>query len=172
MGHEVLRTARLTLRRPTAGDLPAIYTLHADPAACAHNPSDAVSTVAEARALYTRWDGQWRRSGYGYWTIWARGTSSGPLGFCGVKPATLADREVLNLFYRLAPAAWGRGFATEAARAVVAWADRHLTGWPVVARVRPANVASQRVAQRAGLVRAAHLDEAGDDGPDWLFATE
>jgi ribosomal-protein-alanine N-acetyltransferase len=170
MGHEELCTARLTLRRPTVADLPVIYAVHADPAACAHNPSDGLRTVAEARALFACWDGQWRRSGFGYWVVRAAAYEA-PVGFCGVKPATLAGREVLNLFYRLAPAAWGNGFATEAASAVVAWAGRHLTDWSVVARVRPANLASQTVARRAGLVRAPHLDEPGDDGPDWLFAT-
>jgi [ribosomal protein S5]-alanine N-acetyltransferase len=170
MGHEVLRTARLTLRRPTTDDLPAIYTVHADPVACAHNPSDGLVTVAEARALFTRWDRQWRRSGFGYWVV-CRREGNEALGFCGVRPVTVAGREALNLFYRLAPAEWGHGFATEAASTVVAWAARHLADWAVVARVRPANLASQRVAQRAGLVRAPHLDEPGDDGPDWFFAS-
>ncbi|WP_234425979.1 hypothetical protein [Streptomyces kebangsaanensis] len=41
----------------------------------------------------------------------------------------------------------------------------------MVARIRPANTASQRVALRAGLARAAHLDGPGEDGLDWIFAT-
>jgi RimJ/RimL family protein N-acetyltransferase len=44
-------------------------------------------------------------------------------------------------------------------------------GLPVIARVRPANVASARVAERAGLVRAEHLDTDGADGPDLIFQT-
>ncbi|WP_211264037.1 hypothetical protein [Streptosporangium amethystogenes] len=40
----------------------------------------------------------------------------------------------------------------------------------VIARVRPANTASQRVTVRAGLVRAEHLDIAGEDGLGWNFA--
>ncbi|WP_197048720.1 hypothetical protein [Streptosporangium roseum] len=40
----------------------------------------------------------------------------------------------------------------------------------VIARVRPATTASRRVAVRAGLVRAEHLDIAGQDGLDWTFA--
>jgi RimJ/RimL family protein N-acetyltransferase len=59
--------------------------------------------------------------------------------------------------------------ATEAATAVVAWAGLHLPEWPIIARVRPDNVASQKVAQRAGLTRAEHLDDDGEDGLDWLF---
>jgi RimJ/RimL family protein N-acetyltransferase len=166
--HELLTTARLTLRRPAPADLPAIFAVHADPAACRHNPSDALRTVAQARGLLARWDAQWRRSGFGYWVV---RDPDGVVGFCGLKPVPMGGREVLNLFYRFAPFAWGRGYATEAATAVVSWASRHRTGWPVVARVRPANTASQRVALRAGLVRVPHLDDTGADGPDWLYAS-
>jgi RimJ/RimL family protein N-acetyltransferase len=50
---------------------------------------------------------------------------------------------------------------------VVGWAaERRLS---LVARIRPENLASQRVAIRAGLVRAEHLDGEGYDGFDWLY---
>jgi RimJ/RimL family protein N-acetyltransferase len=45
------------------------------------------------------------------------------------------------------------------------------SGWPVIARVRPANHTSARVALKAGLVRTAELDNLGQDGPDWIFAS-
>jgi len=92
------------------------------------------------------------------------------LGFCGIKPMKLHGMKVLNLFYRFTPAAWGQGLAGEAATAVAAWATRQVPDLPLIARVRPANVASQRVAARAGLIRAQHLDGAGYDGEDWIYA--
>jgi RimJ/RimL family protein N-acetyltransferase len=73
---------------------------------------------------------------------------------------------VSNLFYRLDPCAWGQGVGSEAAMAVVEWSPRLHPGCPVIARVRPANHASARVALKAGLARAAELDSLGDDGPD------
>lgn len=82
----------------------------------------------------------------------------------------LQDREVLNLFYRLDPVAWGNGIATEAASTVVKWATTNRPDYPVIARVRPENVASATAAERTGLRRAAHLDTAGEDGLDWIFA--
>jgi len=42
---------------------------------------------------------------------------------------------------------------------------------PVIARIRPANVGSARVALRAGLRRAEHLDTLGEDGLDWVFTS-
>jgi RimJ/RimL family protein N-acetyltransferase len=164
-----LQTARLSLRRPTVGDIDAIFEIQGDPRACHHNPSDRLSQCEEAEELYRRWDEQWRRYGYGYWVVCRHG-SDVQLGFCGVKPMELSGLKVLNLFYRFDPSAWGKGFASEAATAVAAWASWQVPELPLIARVRPANVASQRVAIRAGLIRAEHLDTTGEDGVDWIFA--
>lgn len=170
-GNEELSTARLSLRRPTPADIDAIYRVHSDRRACAHNPADLLTSQADAEDLYRRWDQHWRHHGFGYWVVHPREADDErlSLGFCGLKVMHLAGREVLNLFYRLAPAAWGDGVATEAATAVVDWAATHLPGRPVIARVRPANVASATVATRSGLRRAACLDTAGEDGLDWIF---
>lgn len=170
MSQELL-TERLSLRRPTPGDVPTILAVHADPLACAHNPSDALATTAEAEELYQRWDEHWRSFGFGYWVVRLDETR---VGFCGIKVMELGGRRVLNLFYRFAPAYWNQGIATEAATAVVRWATTRQPDQPdqlVIARVRPENVASQLVAARAGLVRAEHLDGEGYDGFDWVFAS-
>jgi ribosomal-protein-alanine N-acetyltransferase len=164
---EELRTTRLSLRRPTPADVDAILAVHSDSLACAHNPSDMLVTREEAADLFQRWDNHWQRHGFGYWVV---RESVEPLGFCGVKLMPLWDNEILNLFYRFAPAAWGKGFASEAATAVVRWMTARAPDHPVIARVRPDNVASQRVAVNAGLARAPHLDTEGEDGLDWIYA--
>jgi RimJ/RimL family protein N-acetyltransferase len=94
------------------------------------------------------------------------------MGFCGLKVMRLAGREVLNLFYRLDPSFWGKGIATEAATAVAKWTVTHESGRPIVARVRPDNVASATVAERAGLSRAEHLDAEGADGFDLIYVRD
>jgi [ribosomal protein S5]-alanine N-acetyltransferase len=165
-----LLTARLSLRRPTTGDIDAILAIHRDPRACIHNPSDALTTRAEAEDLFSRWDEHWRRFGFGYWVVRCR-ESAEPIGFAGVKLVRFDQRRVLNLFYRFTPSTWGSGLASEAASAVVAWAGESLAEYPIVARVRPDNVASQRVATKSGLVRARHLDSRGYDGIDWVYVS-
>lgn len=165
-----LRTPRLSLRRPTEADIEAIFAIHHDPETCLHNPSDALTRPDEAEELYSRWNDQWQRCGYGYWVV-RRHDSARQLGFCGIKPMELHGMKVLNLFYRFATSAWGQGFAGEAAAAVTAWASRHVPDLPLIARVRPANIASQHVAVRAGLTRAEQFDETGYDGLDWIYAT-
>lgn len=169
--NDELMTERLSLRRPTPADIDAIYRVHRDPAACVHNPADMLTTRADAEDRYRRWDQHWEHHGFGYWVIHPRAREGQPLslGFCGLKLMHLYGREVLNLFYRLDPTAWGNGVATEGASAVVDWAATHLPDRPVIARVRPDNVASATVAIRTGLQRAAHLDTEGEDGLDWIF---
>jgi [ribosomal protein S5]-alanine N-acetyltransferase len=169
-GDEELLTARLSLRRPTPADIDVVFAIHRDERACAHNPSDLLTTRAAAEDLYRQWDEHWRRHSFGYWAIRARDARE-PVGFCGIKVVRLQEHDVLNLFYRLAPSAWGNGLATEAATAVIAWAAAHRPQHPVVARVRPDNVASARVALRSGLHRAEHLDSAGEDGLDLIYTS-
>jgi RimJ/RimL family protein N-acetyltransferase len=165
---EELVTARLSLRRPTPADIDAIFSIHSEERACAHNPSDMLATRDQARQLFQRWDEHWRRFGFGYWVVRHRG-SDAPIGFCGIKVMQFNQRDVVNLFYRFDPAAWGRGLATEAATAVTGWAAENIPDRALIARIRPQNVASQRVAIHAGLARAEDLDAPGEDGPDWIF---
>lgn len=80
------------------------------------------------------------------------------VGFVGVRRLAVAGRPVFNLYYRLAPSAWGGGIAGRHALAAVAEANRRWPDVPVIARMQPANVPSQRTA------RAAGLDPVGHDG--------
>ena len=165
-----LHTASLSLRVPDQDDVDAILAIHADPRDCAHNPSDALATRAEAEDLLRGWQEQWQRHGAGYWTI--RGSHDDEcLGFCGVKFVELKSRRVLNLFCRLAPAHWGRGIGGEASAAVVQWGRSHWPEIPIIARVRPENHASRMLSERCGLRRAPDLDTDGEDGMDWVFVT-
>jgi ribosomal-protein-alanine N-acetyltransferase len=168
-----LLTARLRLRLPLLGDVDVVQRIHQDPAAVAHNPSDALADRDSAEDLLRRWRSRWQQDGVGYWMVTGR-TDPTVLGFCGVRPMRLAGAPMLNLFYRFDPAAWGRGIATEAVTAVVGWVIRIRPDQRLVARIRPGNAGSARVAAKAGLVRAANLDTDGEDGPDqiWILPSD
>lgn len=62
--------------------------------------------------------------------------------------------------------------ASEAASLVVSWAAIHQGAYRVIARVRPANVGSHRVALNAGLIRAPNLDGPGLDGSDHIYTSK
>lgn len=167
---EAWTTARLGLRRPTVADVGEVLRLHQDLRATQHNPADALEDETAARQLVQTWVQHWDDHAIGYWMLSWR-VDAAVLGVCGVKVMTINGRQVLNLLYRLHPAAWGQGVASEAAVAVVNRAVQHHQGLPVVARVRPDNYASARVALAARLVRAEHLDIEGEAGAEHLFVS-
>lgn len=160
-----LRTTRLVLRRPVRADAGFVFSVHNDRRTTEHNPGDALHTPEEAEQLLSRWDAHWNRHGFGYWVV----VAETPVGFCGAKVMELARQPILNLFYRLAPEHWGRGIASEAAGAVRQWASE--VDLPLVARVRPDNVASARIATRIGLQRRPELDGPGFDGFDHIYVS-
>ncbi|MQY23535.1 GNAT family N-acetyltransferase [Nocardia macrotermitis] len=150
---EQVPTDRLALLRPVPADAEAILRI----CGVAEPWVTVVPNLVAAQRLYLEWDEHWRRHGYGYWTVRTR-TDDTVVGFCGIRSMNMPAGPALNLFYRLAPATRGQGFAAEAASAVVAHARTHLPKLPVIARIQPENDASHRVAERAGLSRAEYLD--------------
>ena len=90
-----------------------------------------------------------RSRGFSLWAVEERGTGS-LLGDCGLQPLEHLGPEI-EVGYDLHPRAWGRGLATEAARAVMGYAFGALGLERVVAVVKPDNLASQRVLEKAGL---------------------
>jgi len=164
-----LQTPRLLLIPPIIADAPSVLEILSDPRTVEHNPSDRVGDLDQAVDLVRRWRSQWERYGFGYWCL-REPADHAVVGYCGVKTVRFRGQEALNLVYRLAPQAWGRGLATEAASAVVTWSVEHVPHRRIIARVRPDNQPSQRVATKAGLHRARELDEEGYDGLDLIFA--
>jgi RimJ/RimL family protein N-acetyltransferase len=114
--------------------------------------------VEEARRDLETYARIWKEHGVGYWAVELEGTF---VGVAGIRPVELAGRAVWNVFYRFFPTVWGRGYALEAVREAVAVAESVAVERPIVALTLPANTASIRVAERAGLVRRPELDRDG-----------
>lgn len=154
------RTERLALRPVQAGDGPALFAIDGDPATHQFNPpGSAAPDLANSEARLCEWLRHWDVDGVGYWAI-LLAEAPDVIGFGGVQRIIWRERDALNLYYRFSPRAWGHGYATEMARVAVTLARAHLPQWPIIARVRPANVPSLRVAERAGLLRRSDLDDA------------
>jgi [ribosomal protein S5]-alanine N-acetyltransferase len=73
------------------------------------------------------------------------------IGFCGFFLQNVDDHDELEIAYRLHPAHWGQGFATEAAQAVRDYAFGELKIPRVISLIHPANTASRRVAEKNGM---------------------
>lgn len=170
MGTQEIRTERLRLARPSPTDSAGVFAILGDPLTVEHNPSDRLEGRGEAAELVARWVRHWDEHGFGYWCVREAGKDR-IIGYAGAKRVVMHGRPVLNLVYRFVPEVWGRGFATEAAAAVVSRALDEMPSETVVARVRPSNLASQNVALKAGLRRDAAMDCQGEDGLDWAFTS-
>jgi [ribosomal protein S5]-alanine N-acetyltransferase len=144
----------VALRPPAEQDLKAVFSIHGDERTNRHNPAGPLSDLEDARTLLAGWIEDWRSRGVGYWVLEAAADAR-VLGFAGVR-IIRADVELLNLYYRLSPDAWGRGIARAVARHAVGHAHRGWPQLPVIARMQPGHVASERTALSAGLQPAGH----------------
>jgi ribosomal-protein-alanine N-acetyltransferase len=151
------QTARLTLRRLLPTDGPAMFAVHGDPATYRYSPARPHPDLATSEEMLRGCLRDWETSGFGYWAVTLRQEEK-IIGFGGVEYRVWRDRDVLNLYYRFTPSAWGQGYATELAQRAVSLARTYLPQWPVVARTRATNIPSIRTAERAGLIRRPDLD--------------
>ena len=97
--------------------------------------------------------GHWTFLGFGYWAVIDRASATfvGELGFADFKRDLAPDvRGVPEIGWALASHAQGRGLATEALRAALAWGDAHLDASRTIALIDPDNAPSLRVAENVG----------------------
>ena len=111
---------------------------------------------SESWARILRLAGSWSLLGFGYWAI--REISSGRFvgqgGFADPRREIVPSLDgIPEAGWVLAPWAHGKGYATEAVLALVAWADINLTNVETVCLIQPENTPSLRVAEKAGYVR-------------------
>lgn len=150
-------TARLRLRRPVLVDLSSVVAIDSDPRTNLHRPGGAPSAERCAQT-FREFLSEWDAHGVGYWVV---ELGDQVIGMAGVEPQCFSNRSCWNLYFRLSPEVWGRGFAVEAANEATAMALNTEPAWPVVARTRPSNYAAARVAIKAGLQRRPELDVNG-----------
>jgi RimJ/RimL family protein N-acetyltransferase len=165
----LLTTARLVLRRPAPEDLSAFLRIYGDPATNTHDPLGPVPDIATAATMLSASMAHWDQHGFGSFVVATRDAPLWVIGCAGVVWRAYTDVDVLNLGYRLEPAAWGKGYATEIATESLRHAFTDM-GLPVVfALVRPANAASIRVLEKLGLRRAGTLDDVPGQAPSLLY---
>jgi RimJ/RimL family protein N-acetyltransferase len=147
-----LTTERLLLRRWRAADLDPFADVNADPAVMEYYP--ATLSRARTEALIERIDGYFEDHGYGLWSV-ELPREAPFVGYVGLTPV---DKDVpfapaVELGWRLARDFWGRGIATEGARAASAFAFEQLRLPELVAYTAVGNLRSRRVMERLGMRR-------------------
>jgi RimJ/RimL family protein N-acetyltransferase len=152
-----LRTDRLLLREWQNADREPFAELNADPRV-AEFLSGTLDRAA-SDALFDRIVGHWAKNGHGLWAV-ERIDDGAFLGFVGLATHAFeaAFMPSVEVGWRLAPAAWGHGYATEAARAALRFGFENLGLAEIVSFTVPGNVKSRAVMERLGMTR----DAAGD----------
>jgi RimJ/RimL family protein N-acetyltransferase len=148
----ILETERLLLREFDEGDAEPFYVLGSDPAIIRYtaDPGGGLTSVEHAlEILRSHPLADYQRYGFGRWACVHKATGQ-VIGFAGLK--YLDDLREVDIGYRLLPAYWGLGLATEAGRAVLDDGFTRLGLVRVIGLVVPDNRASVRVLEKLGLV--------------------
>jgi len=153
----VVTTARLVLRGYTAGDFESLRALWGS-AEVTRYITGQPSTASESWMRLLNSAGHWALLGFGFWLVEERasGRFVGQVGLADLK------RDIEPGFDGAPEAGWvldpwchGRGYATEAVKAALAWGEANIAMSRCVCMISPDHAASLRVAAKCGFTRFA-----------------
>ena len=152
-----LTTDRLILRPWREADFEPFAAMSADPAVMEYFP--ATLSRAESDAVAGKLKSLIEENGIGFWAMEVPG-EAGFIGFTGIQKVTFEapfvpapPASVVEIGWRLAPAYWGKGYASEAARAALAHGFGELGLSEIVSFTAQGNKRSQAVMERIGMNR-------------------
>jgi RimJ/RimL family protein N-acetyltransferase len=145
----ILMTPRLVLRKFAWDDAPALEAVLGDPVTMEFYPAplDRKGVEGWIEKNFARY----RRDGHGLWAMLLKGSHE-LIGDCGCIMQEVEGKQEVEVGYHVRRDLWGRGYATEAARACMDYAFTRLRAKRVISMIRPPNIASRRVAEKNGLV--------------------
>jgi [ribosomal protein S5]-alanine N-acetyltransferase len=145
-----LESSRLILRPFREADCAALAAIHCRPEVARFVMPGGVpqSTMREAFDNIAAAMGHWALRGHGRWAVDERATGR-MIGRCGYNDFPY-EWPGLELGWTFHPDVWGRGYATEAANAAVAWGFGVAKFETIIHLIAPENTASQAVATRLG----------------------
>jgi ribosomal-protein-alanine N-acetyltransferase len=156
-----IRTPRLRLRPFREADAPAHLALYQDAEVTRHlggGPFVGDEIEARSRRAVEKFVRYWAENGFGVFAVEDAATGRF-LGQCGLNPIDeLGEIEVLYAFER---AAWGRGLATEAAGAALAYGFGEARVDRIVAVTHPEHTRSRHVLEKLGMRYEREVDVFG-----------
>jgi RimJ/RimL family protein N-acetyltransferase len=152
----VLETERLILRGHQLEDFPAHAAMWNDERTLRHT-GGSLRSEENLWSRFLRNEGQWHLTGTGMWAVEdkASGAYAGMAGFIFAKRMIdIPYRDAPEMGWALAPDFHGKGLAREAVARCLAWGEAHLKADAIWCMIKPGNLASQKVAGRAGFREA------------------
>jgi len=144
----VIETPRLLLRRMTPADADALFAVLGDPVSMKYYP-DAFSRDDVNR--WIAWSiASYAEHGHGLYAMVLK-SSGEVIGDCGHVRQDVDGATEIEIGYHVLRSLQGLGYATEAARACVEYGFAKLGAKRMISLIRPENLASRRVAEKAGM---------------------
>lgn len=147
----ILETPRLVIRRLSSSDVKSLKPILGDSEVMKYSLKGALNEEG-IKEYIDKILSHYDRHGYGLWGIVQKGTDE-LIGIAGLIYQILEDSPFTELAYRLARKHWGKGFATEAAKAILEYAFNTLNIDRLISIIEPGNAASVKVAIRVGMTR-------------------
>ena len=166
----ILETPRLILRHLVLDDLDALFALYSDPEIRKYFPDGVKSHEDTREELEWYLNGHPEHPKIGLWATVHKETGKF-IGRCGLLPWEIDSRLEIEVAYLLDKKFWHQGLATEAAEGILAYAFDNLSLMRVICLMHPDNIASQRVAQRVGMILEGSTDNvAANNFPTLIYA--
>jgi [ribosomal protein S5]-alanine N-acetyltransferase len=148
----IAETERLIIRYWTPEDADDAFTIYGDPEVTRYLAGDARDTTVEQTRewLEKKTTTQGEKAPLGLWAVEER-SSSRVIGHALLQYAPINGEDRVEVGYALARAAWGKGYATEIARAMLSVGFDTLNLVEIYGVVIPENTASRRVLEKIGM---------------------
>ena len=149
MPHDIiLETERLIIREHVLSDAPFFFTLNSNYNVVKYTGDSSFKLIEEAEKIVQYVINQYKENGYGRWLVAEKETGN-PIGWCGLKFHT--DTKETDIGYRLLESAWGKGYATESAKACIDYGFKHFNLNRIIGDAMKENTASINVFKKLGM---------------------
>lgn len=160
MGTVAMTTERLNLRKMTTDDVQNLMAIFSDPEVMKHYPS--TMNQEEALGWINRTLSNYEKLGVGFWIVEDK-TSGKFLGQCGLIPQEYDGVNVMEIAYLFARQEWGKGYATESAKACKQYGFQVMSLNKMYSFIDANNTTSARVAERNGMHIEKTITKWGKD---------
>ena len=149
MPHDIiLETERLIIREHVLSDAPFFFTLNSNYNVVKYTGDSSFKMIEEAEKIVQYVMNQYKENGYARWLVAEKDTRN-PIGWCGLKFHT--DTKETDIGYRLLESAWGKGYATESAKACIDYVFKHFNLNRIIGDAMKENTASINVFKKLGM---------------------
>ena len=166
----IIRTPRTLLRPASMEDVGDLHRLWKDPEVWRYLWDDEEISRARAEAAVREAVKGFGRHGFGLWIAERAEGERAPIGFCGLRH--LDGGPEVEVLYGVSPPEWGRGIATEMARAMLRYGFERAGLARVLGIADAENAASRRVLEKVGMTFEGYVVKGNREEARYMIRAE